>query len=63
MAKKQEPEKRSWQVPYRLTTQGIADVEATSAEEAEAMVERGEFESHPGEERVDWEKRGKAKPS
>ena len=51
---------KSWLVPYRLTTQGTAVVEAENAEAAVALVENGDFEADSGEERVDWAADGDA---
>lgn len=43
-----------WHVHYELTTRGVAEVEADTADEAVAMVDGGEFDANTGEERVDW---------
>jgi hypothetical protein len=58
---RKKPELKWFAVPYRVTCEGIASVEAVSAEEARAMVDAGDFENHPDEGRVDWESRGPAR--
>ena len=52
---------RHWIVPYEITTRGETEVEAETAEEARACVDRGEFEAHPGEEWVNWGSTGRAR--
>lgn len=58
--KSAEPEIRQWSVPYRVTRCGTATVEARTAEEAEAMVESGDFEESECDERIGWELDGSA---
>jgi len=53
--------KRWYLVPYRVTYQGIAEIEADSKEAAESIVEYGEFDEQAGQERTDWEKIGPAR--
>lgn len=47
-------ERRTWTVHYERIMRGDVTVEAESAEEARAIVERGDFEPDSGEELVDW---------
>ena len=53
--------KRWYLVPYRVTYAGTVKVEADSKEAAEAKVSFGEFDDHPGQERIDWETTGPAR--
>lgn len=55
------PEMKYWIVPYEVTMYGEAEVEAESAEAARTRVDRGDFENDPGEERVNWGSRGRAR--
>ncbi len=52
---------KTWLVPYYTINRGTTEVEAETAEEARAKVERGDFENHPGEERSDWGATGPAR--
>jgi len=52
---------KGWLVPYRVTYDGEAYVLADTAAEAEEMIERGSFDDDACQERVDWERRGRAK--
>jgi hypothetical protein len=52
---------RLWLVPYASSYSGTVEIEADTAAEAEAMVNAGDYEDDPGQERYDWGTRGRAK--
>lgn len=56
------PRAPAWTVPVKLLFDGVASVEAASAEEAAAKIEAGEFEHELGE-RVKWKQDGEIERS
>lgn len=51
---------KTYLVRYETRMRGTVQIEADSPEEAKKKVDNGDFESDPGEERVDWESTGDA---